>query len=275
MCSNTRKVILLFALFLLIPFHVRAAVVVNEIMPNPSGPSSEDTEWIELYNTGPGNVDLSDWKLDDIDGGGSSPYTIASGSSIAASSFLVFEKSTTNVALNNSGDTVRLIDAGGTLLDSHAYSSTTQDVSIGRSSDGGGSWATCAAPTKGGPNNCPLPSNTPTPAPNSTSSPTPKSSQPTNTPTPTPTTAVLATVLPSKTPTKKPAAVSPFPQTPSPSSEVLGLETTVIATSEASLAAQSVMSIVIPLLLVAVGLALVALVLVIRKRNALTPPSSP
>lgn len=154
-------------LFLLFTSSVYATgdVVINEFLPNPSGPSNEDTEWIELYNASPSTVDLSGWKLDDIDNGGSSPYVIASGMSIPASGFLYFEKSQTNVGLNNTGDTVRLIDSSGSVVDNYSYSSTTEDVSIGRTSDGGGLFVTCQSSTKNATNVCSEPTPTPTSAP--------------------------------------------------------------------------------------------------------------
>lgn len=161
-------------LFLLFTSYVYASgdVVINEFLPNPSGPSNEDTEWIELYNASPSTVDLSGWKLDDIDNGGSSPYVIASGMSIPASGFLYFEKSQTNVGLNNTGDTVRLIDLSGSVVDSYSYSSTTEDVSIGRTSDGGGLFATCQSSTKNATNACSEPTPTPTSAPTPSLTPT-------------------------------------------------------------------------------------------------------
>lgn len=255
------RFVALILLFLLIRSPIQATVVINEFLPNPSGPQSEDTEWIELYNIGPDSVDLAGWQLDDFDGG-SSPYVIASGSSIPASAYLVFEKSTTNIALNNSDDTVRLLNAQSSVVDSHGYGSTSEDVSIGRTSNGGGSWVSCNSPTKGSSNNCSEPTQTPTNTP---------ANSPTNVPqtTNTPTLGPTATPGPSKKPTP---IKTPTPRiSPSPTATVaavLGTETAIAsATATASGGLQQALPLIIALMLVAMGLAILAGVLVWKKRR--------
>ena len=57
-------------------------VVINEFLPDPYSLYSE--EWIELYNPTGAGIDLSGYILDDIIGGGTSPYTFPQGSSISA-----------------------------------------------------------------------------------------------------------------------------------------------------------------------------------------------
>ena len=252
-------IVFLFVLF--VP-PVQASVVINEFLPDPSS-DNDATEWIELYNTGPDGVDLAGWKLDDIDGG-TSPYEIASGSSIASSAFLVFEKAESRIALNNDGDTVRLLNSEGSVVDSYSYGSTSQDVSIGRTTNGGGSWVTCTSPTKGSGNNCSDPS------PTATSTPTkPPTQAPQATSTSTPTiklTPAPTKPAPTKTPTPK---TSPAP-TATPAAAVLGAEATVAsATATASGGLQQVLPLIIALLLVAIGFAIIAFVLVWKKRGAL------
>jgi beta-lactamase superfamily II metal-dependent hydrolase len=127
---------------------VAGEVVVNEILPAPSG----GTEWVELYNTTAGSLDLGGCFLDDIADGGGSPYEIPAGTTIAAGGFWTVDFSS---YYNNSGDDVRLLKAdGATILDSYSYPSTGYDVSWYRSPDGG-AWATStdATPTKGASNN--------------------------------------------------------------------------------------------------------------------------
>ena len=41
-----------------------AQVRINEILPNPLG-TDTGTEWVEIYNAGPGPVDLTGWAIDD------------------------------------------------------------------------------------------------------------------------------------------------------------------------------------------------------------------
>ena len=251
------KSIFVFIVFLLTTSAVEASVVINEFLPNPSGPSSEDTEWIELYSND--SVDLSGWQLGDS----VSLYTIASGSSIAASGFLVFEKSTTNIALNNSGDTVRLLNAQGSVVDNHTYGSTDEDVSIGRTSNGSGSWVTCTTPTKGSDNNCSEPAPSPTNTPTKTPTQAPQS---TSTPTRPPSSTPTKKLTPTKTPTPK---KSPTPEA-SPSGLVLGAETPATMAATVSGGLRQMLPLIIALLFVAIGLAIIAGVLIWKKRKLIT-----
>lgn len=255
--------ILLLGGILLLYFQQPAfsAAVINEFLANPSGPSSEDTEWIELYNTDSLPIDLGGWKLDDEEGG-STPFTIASGSSIAVGGFLVFEKTTTKIALNNSGDTVRLLKPSGDVWDSYSYASISEDVSVGRSSDGGGSWMSCVSATKGGSNNCPLPTSTPT----ETLTPT-QSLAPTNTPTNTATPTKTPTLTPTKTNTPTPTLLEEAEVSESTDEEqgemILG------SSVESSDSGKKLRAMASASAMVAAGFALLSGVLVWQKRNAL------
>lgn len=265
----------LLFLFIVLPKTVFAAVVINEILPNPSGPSSEETEWIELYNSGSDAVNLYEWSLDDIEGG-STQYSIASGSSIPSEGFLVFEKLITGIALNNTEDTVRLINAGGEIVDSYSYRNSTQDISFGRSSDGGGSWTICTNRTKGTDNSCPLSTPTPTPTPTVTPSKTPTPT-PTNTPNPSPTKtliAVIPTAILTRIPTKAPTALvaDEILSGSSESGDIAGvsIKPTPTVLVEGSTHQKTVLPVVSSLLFVGIGLALLSGVLVWKKRHALT-----
>jgi hypothetical protein len=93
--SNKLCLLLSNKLCLFLPRSVFAQVVINEFLPNPVGGAPEDGEFIELYNTGAGPVEISGWALDDIESGGTSPYIIPSVTVLGAGSFLAFYKSTT------------------------------------------------------------------------------------------------------------------------------------------------------------------------------------
>jgi len=121
-----------------------ANIVINEFMANPSSGG----EWVELYNRETTDVDISGWQVDDIEGG-SSPTTIPDSTTIAAGGFYVVELSS---VLNNGGDTVRLLDDAGTLVDSYTYASSTAGVSEGRITDGADTWTTFDTPTPGASN---------------------------------------------------------------------------------------------------------------------------
>lgn len=128
-------------------------IVLNEFLPDPY--ITYTVEWIELYNPSPDDVDLSDYILDDIIGGGTSPYIIPSGTTILAGGFLIFNQTTTGIALNNAGDTLNLIKPDGvTVQDSYTYTSSQvdNDESIGRVTDGGLTWVIQLTPTPGASN---------------------------------------------------------------------------------------------------------------------------
>ncbi|MGY5879326.1 MAG: lamin tail domain-containing protein [Candidatus Thorarchaeota archaeon] len=126
-------------------------IIINEFLADPYTLYSE--EWIELYNPLAVDVDISGYVLDDLIGGGTAPYTIPSGTIIPAYGFLVFYQGTTSLALNNDGDTVNYIHSDGvTVLDSYVYTSSADDISYGRETDGSSTWITFDVPTPGATN---------------------------------------------------------------------------------------------------------------------------
>ncbi len=131
-------------------------VVINEFLPDPStdwdGSGDLDyygDEWIELYNKGNTEVDISGWRLDDITSGGAQYYSIPGSTSIDPGHVLVFFGSETDVGLNNGGDTVNLMDEYGNPIDSYSYVHSGNDISYARIPDGGDSWEEVAQPTPG------------------------------------------------------------------------------------------------------------------------------
>ncbi len=101
-------------------------VVVNEFLPNPVG-SDTAAEFVEIKNLGAAAVGLSGWQLDDQADGGSKPYTVSDGVVIGAGSITVFSRVQTKLALNNGGDTVRLLAPDSTVKSSFAYSSAVAE----------------------------------------------------------------------------------------------------------------------------------------------------
>lgn len=106
------------------------AIILSEVMPNPEG-SDNETEWIEIYNTGTENVDLGNWQLDDEEGG-SDIYTFPANTIIEAQDFLVIYRVDSDIALNNDADSVRLFDYEGTLQDDVTYESSPENESYAR-----------------------------------------------------------------------------------------------------------------------------------------------
>lgn len=119
-------------------------IAINEVLPAPSSGS----EWIELYNTTSYSIDIGNYYIDDIAGGGGNPYKIPADTVIPAGGFLAIDFGS---YFNNGGDSVRFLSTDATtVLDEFSYGSTSYDSSWYRSPDGG-VWnsSTTSSPTKG------------------------------------------------------------------------------------------------------------------------------
>lgn len=123
-------------------------VVVNEFLPNSAGADATD-EFIELKNLSSEAVDLSGWQLDDAPGG-SSPYRIPSGVVLPAGGIRSFSSAETKIALNNNGDTVRLLDPSGQVQSQYNYETATKGHSYSRLANG--SFVVTSLPTPGAAN---------------------------------------------------------------------------------------------------------------------------
>ncbi|MFQ5451938.1 MAG: lamin tail domain-containing protein, partial [Candidatus Paceibacterota bacterium] len=94
-------------------------------------PASEESEWVELYNDNDFEAKLTNWYLDDLKDAGSAPkkFTVT----IPAKSYAVVELSS---YLNNSGDSVRLLNAEKEEKDSFSYSQAKKSLSFGKNPGG-------------------------------------------------------------------------------------------------------------------------------------------
>lgn len=101
-------------------------ILISEILPNPVG--SDSAEFIELYNPADTAVDLSDYKIDDEDGG-SRPYVFPEGTIIEPRSFLLLERNKTGLALNNSNDAVRILDQDNNIVVEIEYDNAAEGAS--------------------------------------------------------------------------------------------------------------------------------------------------
>ena len=165
MSAPTSRALVLLP-FLLFPSLSFAQVVINEVMYDLPG-TDTGREWVELYNSGSNQVDLTGWKF--LESASASNHTITSvqGSSVLnggdyavividSNKFLVdwpgfsgdiFKASFSS--LNNSGSTVIIKDSAGNVVDQVAY-----DSSLGGAGDGNslqsssGAWI-AAGPTPG------------------------------------------------------------------------------------------------------------------------------
>ena len=99
------------------------SVLVLAALPNPVG-EDRGNESVTLLNTTPAAVPLTGWQLSDAAG---ASHTL-SGSLAAGDTLRV--TLTTAVQLGNRGDTIRLTDEHGTVIDEVTYQAT--DVHNGR-----------------------------------------------------------------------------------------------------------------------------------------------
>ncbi len=173
-------------------------LLVNEHLPAPrgvdwdgNGQADQADEWIELFNPGDAAVDIRGWHLDDVAGGGSDPYVFPDGTRIEARGHLLVFQRDSGIALNNGGDSVRLLTPDGSEMDAHDYSGSRPDASYARLADGELPWTDALPPSPGRTNGDGLPtqpagspSSTPTgptatvPAPAATPSPSGPSATP-------------------------------------------------------------------------------------------------
>lgn len=115
------------------------SVSLSELLPDPSGLDSSD-EWIEIMNTGKA-ISLDGWQLTDE----TTYYTIQN-VSIGTNEHMVFEVGDTKINLNNTGDTIYLIDPFGKVMHGTSYEGAVEGASwMVRD----GEWHWSATPTPG------------------------------------------------------------------------------------------------------------------------------
>ena len=132
---------------------------INEFLPRPGfdwnldGKVDTFDEFIELKNIGNADMNLSGWRLDDsADFPGalsSAPYTITD-LILKPGEYAVFYASQTNILLSDGGDSVRLFDASGDIMDVIDFTiAKVEDESVCRLPDGNGfgSWFNDCTPT--------------------------------------------------------------------------------------------------------------------------------
>lgn len=130
-----------------------ARVVINEVQSNPKG---DNLDFVELYNAGNGDADLSGWLL--YDGGGEKKgFTIPQGTTLKVGEFLVYEcdkkadpTKAPTFGLSKSGDEVTIKDAGGNQIDHVTLPAMDNGgSSYARVPDGSDNWKILDDDTKG------------------------------------------------------------------------------------------------------------------------------
>lgn len=180
-------------IYLLSPNPVEAAnAVINEFVPNSS------QEWVEFYNASSSAEYLKSYFIDDdLNFDSDSGSTAKKSLSSLVTGSLSYPYLEFTSMLNNGGDYVVLFDSTGNIVDQYQYTADPGDnISIGRSPDDTGGFATLISTTKGSANSEPIPTPTSTAVPTPTLVP---SSPPTQTPSTTPTPAATPTIKPTAT----------------------------------------------------------------------------
>ena len=140
----------------------KGALWVNEIHAGGSKTPTvaEDADWIELYNTGKTEVDLSNCKLGGLTNGLAGANPVPVGTKIAAGAFVPVFYNHMNLGTPvidagiKSDGSMGLWDANGLLVDSVDWNEGDSPAgsSFDRVPDGGPVWKTITPPTPGQPN---------------------------------------------------------------------------------------------------------------------------
>lgn len=151
-------------------------LLISEIYPSPN---SGEEEWIEIFNWGTGDIDLTNWQISDLSSKSNLP-----GEVISPGQYLLL--SDLSITLNNTGDTISLIAPDGEVANELVYGSTKKGEAVARF---GTSWELLDSTNRPTPQAANLPRyNEPKPTP------TPKRTSPQDSPPP-------AESLPAATPT--------------------------------------------------------------------------
>lgn len=124
------------------PTWIPGKVLINEVLIRPRhdwegiGGVTTGDEFIELYNVGPFPVYLRGWMIDDVSGSGSKPFKLP-GITIDPGAFVTLFRTRTKIALNDRGDSVRLLAPDGKMIDKLIYRGpVAANLSYGRYPDG-------------------------------------------------------------------------------------------------------------------------------------------
>lgn len=144
---------------------IPTSIHLSEVFPHPQ---NGQNEWVELYNSSGSTALVRNWQIDDQADSGSSPRTISL--DIGAHEYAVIEFTTS--LLNNDGDTVRLINSNGTVVETFVYTDSTESLTWAKTNPTDASWCKQSATKASANGSCIQPTTTPT----VTLTPTPKSS---------------------------------------------------------------------------------------------------
>jgi len=102
-------------------------VLLNEVMANVTG-SDSDGEWIELVNLDNREVNLAGWLITDT----KTKYFFPKDTLLAEGEYLVVTRPESKITLNNSADSVLLIDPKEKIINGVEYEKALEDISFSR-----------------------------------------------------------------------------------------------------------------------------------------------
>jgi hypothetical protein len=131
-------------------------VLNSSCCPDNSSGTAEFDDWIEIYNAGTTPVDINGYYLSD-NNANPFKFRIEGSTVIPAGGFLLIwadeqgsqGKLHANFQLSGSGEEVGLYYIDGRTIDFRSYGSQAENVSFGRTPDGGDTWRNFSAPTPG------------------------------------------------------------------------------------------------------------------------------
>ncbi len=121
--------------------------VINELLPNPGSPQTDaEDEFIELYNPNSKSFELTGFEFK-VGLNSKRSYKFPAGTILEPNSFTAFYSSDTNIALNNSGSQVELVDPFGNIINtSEPYGKMKDNIAWALANN---EWLATAVPTPG------------------------------------------------------------------------------------------------------------------------------
>lgn len=121
-----------------------SGIFINEILPAPEG-ADQTNEWVEIYNGNSVDIDLQNWKIQDIEGT-ISAYIFQKDARIPAHGYLMLKRPETKITLNNEKDALQILSPDGNVIDSASYENAPKNQSYNATASG---WQWSAVLTPG------------------------------------------------------------------------------------------------------------------------------